>query len=87
MQEIQSELVKNKMRHPVSGHWTDCAKGNKQTLVCILKKLNILCHFHSEIKMNCYEIQAVCQNSFGVKISISHISKIKWDDIILDFIT
>ena len=86
-QETANKLVAKKMIHPISGHWIDFAKGNKQTLVCIIKKLHILGHFKAHVKLNSYEIQAVCQNSFGVYVSVHHIKKIKWDDIILDFIT
>ena len=81
------ELVKRKMLHPISGVWIDFAKGNKQTMVCIIKKLHVLGHFRWHSTLNSFEIQAVCQNSFGVEVSIHHIRKIKWDDIKLDFIT
>lgn len=65
--------------------WSDEGKGNKKVLIVILKQLELKGYFNIERKLTAAEIQTICRNTFGHKVSIDLIKKTAHDDYDIGF--
>jgi len=84
--KIMDILVSNKFIASNTYIVTDERKGSKSILVAIIKDLHGKGYYRDNIKPSNEEIQMICKNTFGLKISESTTKKAKPDNFDLSFI-
>lgn len=74
---IMTLLATNDFVHPETFKWIDKFRSDKGTIITLIKILHIKNYFKADICLGNKEIQDISLNTFGVKISESHIKQYK----------
>jgi len=79
-------LIDQKLISEETHFWVDFSKANKKLIVVLIKLLQVQGYYKDHKMLSSQQIHDIALNTFGVDITTDYIRKIKFDDMILNYI-